>query len=585
MPANVHFDFTAQTPPNLPAGCADTLGTVVTASATLGGAPTVAAHGTVLPGPTLIASISSGVQDGVAGKTKSVATFGYTSVADSFQGLAIWWRSTVDDNPTGGTAYWLNVELGSGPQVTWRKYTAGTEADIGTSSPTWTAGRLYRITIDHTGAGLPTFTLQDLTGSLYWTGTAWQAGASNFTLGSDGSVTGQGFNGASFYGSSGAVRIADYQVILPGPTTVTLTGPTSGTTGVESTAFTATLDQAAPTGGTTVSLASDGPGDVFHATSGGSSVTSISIPQGSMSGTFLLVAGTAGARHVSITSAGLTVAGSPITYTASTPPPATGITLSCPAAVIVGTPATLTATANGSLGVNHVLTITDTSGLALGNLTILAGQTTATVSFTETRAGTWAFSAVDGGALPVTGCSYTASVLVVLMTDADLTSDFAGLTGTVGFTVFAGDGSTFQARTTAGVHEPVAGTGSYLATFDGLPGTWYAVVWDTGGSTPQYSSIDRVIREAVDGSGRATIQPSGLDAVPIDEVATAGGTLTLNFRQAMAQALAMLGGQISGVLAAGGTSTVKNGAGTATRISPTTDALGNRSAMVHNPPA
>jgi hypothetical protein len=61
-----------------------------------------------------------------------------------------------------------------------------------------------------------------------------------------------------------------------GPTSATLSGPTSGIVGVESTAFTVTVNQPASTGGVTVTPASSIGSDTFQATSGGGNVLNVS---------------------------------------------------------------------------------------------------------------------------------------------------------------------------------------------------------------------------------------------------------------------------------------------------------------------
>jgi len=81
------------------------------------------------------------------------------------------------------------------------------------------------------------------------------------------------------------------------PTAAMLSGQSSGIVGVQSTAFTVTLDQPASTGGGTVAPVSSGGLDTFQATSGGSNVSSVTIPAGSTSVTFYLTpGGTAGIR-------------------------------------------------------------------------------------------------------------------------------------------------------------------------------------------------------------------------------------------------------------------------------------------------
>jgi hypothetical protein len=101
------------------------------------------------------------------------------------------------------------------------------------------------------------------------------------------------------------------------PSTATVAGPSSGTVGAESTAFTATLNVTAPPGGTVVNLASNGSGDVFHATPGGGTVTSITIASGQTVGSFYLVPGTTGSRTITPTSSGITFSPTTLAYTSN----------------------------------------------------------------------------------------------------------------------------------------------------------------------------------------------------------------------------------------------------------------------------
>jgi hypothetical protein len=124
------------------------------------------------------------------------------------------------------------------------------------------------------------------------------------------------------------------------PTAAMLPGRSSGIVGVQSTAFTVTVNQPASTGGVTVAPVSSGGLDTFQATSGGSNVSSVTIPAGSTSVTFYLTpGGTAGNRSISITtSPALTYSGSPITYSAVAVP--TAATLSGPSSGIIGVEST-----------------------------------------------------------------------------------------------------------------------------------------------------------------------------------------------------------------------------------------------------
>lgn len=94
-------------------------------------------------------------------------------------------------------------------------------------------------------------------------------------------------------------------------TTATLSGPTSGSCGFESTSFSIDLDGVAPTGGVSVAVVSSVGGDTITS-------TPVFIPAGGNFGQFTLTPSTAGSRNVSITTTPtLIIAGSPIAYTAS----------------------------------------------------------------------------------------------------------------------------------------------------------------------------------------------------------------------------------------------------------------------------
>jgi hypothetical protein len=122
----------------------------------------------------------------------------------------------------------------------------------------------------------------------------------------------------------GASALAVAFVEVTGPTTATLSGPTSGAVGQQSTAYTVTLNAAA-TAAVTVTPSSSVPGDTFQATAGGGNVAAITIAAGSSTGTFYLtpIASAAGNRNISITaSPTLTYSGSPAPYDAIGAPPA-----------------------------------------------------------------------------------------------------------------------------------------------------------------------------------------------------------------------------------------------------------------------
>lgn len=185
---------------------------------------------------------------------------------------------------------------------------------------------------------------------------------------------------------------------------------------------------------------------------------------------------------------------------------------------------TLTATPSPSLGTPPSLGVT-VYGLTLTPATqSVTGAGTATLTAVLTG-GPGALSAsVPIGALstaaPVSGTPFTltppnatgtatvmvigpggasATATVIYSPGAGLTScttvqgfppQFAALRGTVGFSVFNGDGTTYQVRNTANVAELPAGSGNYLGQFGGAGGTQYVIVWDTGGGGPLYGTPD-----------------------------------------------------------------------------------------------
>lgn len=66
---------------------------------------------------------------------------------------------------------------------------------------------------------------------------------------------------------------------------------------------------------------------------------------------------------------------------------------------------------------------------------------------------------------------------------------YSGLAGTIGYTVFRPDGSTYSARTTSGIKEPISGSGAYVAAIGVPNGTGVIIVWDNG-STPVLYRVD-----------------------------------------------------------------------------------------------
>lgn len=242
-----------------------------------------------------------------------------------------------------------------------------------------------------------------------WRNAEAMPGTATLTL-TDNKVTGAGYAGLYHMAAGQSVFVDDFSIDDGTPTIsnyADLSGPNSGTTGVASSDFSVTL---------TVASATD-----THVTpsdsSGGGSFTpaSITIPAGSLSGTFKYTAGSAGAKSISVTvDNGYTLRGSPINFTASNPVTATAVTLSLAAASgSNNAPVTVTATLNGTLGVATTVTLADTltSTIAANPLTIPAGSTSASTTLTPTVTGVHSISMTNDQGLTNTGSpqSYTVS--------------------------------------------------------------------------------------------------------------------------------------------------------------------------------
>ncbi|MGO9815803.1 MAG: beta strand repeat-containing protein [Isosphaeraceae bacterium] len=174
------------------------------------------------------------------------------------------------------------------------------------------------------------------------------------------------------------------------PTAATLSGPTSGIVGVQTTAFTVTLNQPASTGGVTVTPASSNGSDTFQATQGGANVSTITIPAGSTSGTFSLTpGGTTGNRTISISAGSLSTPGSPLTYDALTTATTYAVTGASGGHQLVPVTWTITLTSGDFSG-----TITATPGGGTGQCQIyqtfpvaFSGNGTLSKTFTFTPIG------------------------------------------------------------------------------------------------------------------------------------------------------------------------------------------------------
>jgi hypothetical protein len=175
---------------------------------------------------------------------------------------------------------------------------------------------------------------------------------------------------------------------------------------------------------------------------------------------------------------------------------------------------------------------------------------------------------------------------------------------TVGYALYNADGSLNTARTTGGVAERPAGSGTYAAVVT-FPASFQGELrWDSGETTPVFASeeinpgrdefTDAAISSRSTYAGGAVasvtapvtvgtvndkagylLAAAGLDAITVET--------GVNARQALSPILAASAGTLAG--AGTGTIVIKGGNVATTRITATTDSLGNRSAIALSLPA
>jgi hypothetical protein len=136
-----------------------------------------------------------------------------------------------------------------------------------------------------------------------------------------------------------------------------------------------------------------------------------------------------------------------------------------------------------------------------------------------------------------------------------------GLAGSVGYTVYKPDGTTYAARTTSGVL--AMGSAGYAAQVALPTSGCYCIQWDDSANHFAYD----------------TVSPPGVEP---SSAALPGG---LNQSQALSQILAAVGGLVSGFSTSGSSNPVFLAPdGTTPRITGSVDQLGNRTALTLSPP-
>ncbi len=226
---------------------------------------------------------------------------------------------------------------------------------------------------------------------------------------SDGSITAAGYPGL-YNGKDGkTITMAADDFIFDdtatGASAVTLSGPSTGTTGSPSTNFTVGANGAI-TGTVTVTPSDSGGGGTF-------APTSVNISSGSPTATFTYTAASNGAHSISVTNGGGLSNPSALTYTSASGA-ATAVTMSGPSSGVSGVASTnFTVGANGSI--SGTVVVTPSSGGGGGTFTpmsvsISSGTPTATFTYTPASAGAKTISVTNNGGLTnPSNITYTAT--------------------------------------------------------------------------------------------------------------------------------------------------------------------------------
>ena len=175
---------------------------------------------------------------------------------------------------------------------------------------------------------------------------------------------------------------------------------------------------------------------------------------------------------------------------------------------------------------------------------------------------------------------------LILPQTCNMGSSQTGLVGTIGVELLNPDGTTKTARATAGVYEIGGGAYGKEITFDD---DWSGViVWDTGGGTPYYATVeynieglvDAVLEDVADIPTVSEFNARSLPAADYFEVSDLLDTVvegTLTIQQAFMVFLAALAGKSDGAKTA--LQHFRNTLDTKNRITAVVDGSGNRTSI------
>ncbi len=226
-------------------------------------------------------------------------------------------------------------------------------------------------------------------------------------------------------------------------TAYTMTGPTAGTVGVNSTAFTVTLGAGKLTGSVTITPADGGASGTF-------APTSVNLTNTARSATFTYDAAGTGTKTISVTNTkNLTNPGT-IAYVASAAvSPVTAYTMTGPTTGLVGVASSIFRVTLGTGTLSGLVVVTPDDSSAGGTFTppavnLTNTARTATFTYTSSAAATDTISVTNNSTLvDPSPISYVASAVAVPATTYTLTGPSSGVVGSpsANFTVHLASGT------------------------------------------------------------------------------------------------------------------------------------------------
>jgi hypothetical protein len=219
---------------------------------------------------------------------------------------------------------------------------------------------------------------------------------------------------AGLYGGGSSLATVDDFVVLDSlsvATALTLTGPATGSTGSASASFTVAANGSLASN-VAVSLSDGGAGGTF-------SPATVTLTSSAVSSTFTYTAVSDGAKTISITNDGGLSNPSSLTYTSSTAPTATAVTLTGPTSGATGAASTnFTVGVNGTIGTSVVVTPNDSSGggtFTPTSVTLTSGSPSGTFTYSPASDGAHTVSVTNGSSLSnPSSITYTSTSVVVI---------------------------------------------------------------------------------------------------------------------------------------------------------------------------